>query len=831
MPSPFISISVSSNGNLLVPQSFVSDDGSNLGNWVSTQRRRYKEKRIPSSKIDSLERIGMVWDPYDVQWQEYYDLAVYYFNENGNLLVPKSYITKNKKKLGDWISKQRESYKSNKLSKERIELLERIGMAWDGMRAIWDEMYEIARQYYEENNNLTISNSRFTYKDVSLGSWILTQRYNYSQNRLSDEQIRMLNEIGMEWVSTVNKDYIWDHNYNTVLEFYKKYKHLYIPTNYISKDGIQIGRWLYDQKLQYKNNELDEYRKSKLDLLDPSWLDPSNSKSSFPEQAVLFYVKKFFPSACKLKNKDVSEIDIYIPELKTGVEYDGPSHIRSVKKDIKKSKKCKELGVDLIRIRDCQCPIINDESYKIILKDDSFEALDHGIIELLTHLRVSDINISVKWDYDEIIDNYVQSIDLDWHLAYEKLVDYYHEYGNINVPIYYKTDDGFMLGHWLSNIRSSVKNPSLKNIRMSSNKKELLDQLGMDWSPLDTQWEKMYSLAEEYYSTNGDLLVPDKYIVGDNNRLGKWIGTQRFNYKENILTSEKIALLEKIGMVWSVHDYEWMIMYNQAVDYFQQNGNLLIPLKYTTSDNSKLGVWIGSQRKRFKDNTMTDNEIDLLNKIGMVWSVTESQWYEMYDLAVEYYRTNGNLLVPHNYLTENDKSLGLWIGTQRKKYKSNQLSEKELSLLNKIGMVWYPSDSRWNEFYDLAVEYYKEEGNLLVPQRYKTKDNKPLGSWLGRQRAKYQSNQLSAKEISLLNKIGMVWSVSESQWLEMYELAVDYYKEKGNLLVPRLYKTKDDKSLGLWVHRQRAKYKSNIISDKEISLLDAIGMVWNLKKQ
>ena len=366
---------------------------------------------------------------------------------------------------------------------------------------------------------------------------------------------------------------------------------------------------------------------------------------------------------------------------------------------------------------------------------------------------------------------------------------------------------------------------------MSSNKKELLDQLGMDWAPLDTQWNKMYSLAEEYYEKNGDLLIPNTYVVDDNINLGKWIGTQRFNYKENILTSEKIALLERIGMIWSVHDYEWMKMYNLAVDYYQQNGNLLIPLKHTTSDNSKLGIWVGSQRTRFKDNTITDNEIALLNKIGMVWSVSESQWDEMYDLAVEYYKTNGNLLIPQRYKTEDDKPLGLWVQRQRAKYKSNQLSEKEISSLSKIGMVWYPSDSRWNEFYDLAVEYYKENGNLLVPQRYKTKDNKPLGTWIDRQRAKYQSNQLSEKEASLLNKIGMVWSVYDLHWYEMYDLAVDYYKKNGNLLVPRLYKTIDDKSLGLWVHRQRAKYKSNKISDKEIALLEKIGMVWDLRNK
>ena len=150
-----------------------------------------------------------------------------------------------------------------------------------------------------------------------------------------------------------------------VLAFYEKYNHLYIPINYLSKDGVNIGRWFYEQKYKYTNNKLNEYRKSKLDLLDKSWLESSNTKSSFPEQAVLLYIKRCFPSACKYKTQEISEIDIYIPELKIGIEYDGPAHVRTVKTDIKKTKKCKEIGIELIRIRDCKCPIINDESYKI----------------------------------------------------------------------------------------------------------------------------------------------------------------------------------------------------------------------------------------------------------------------------------------------------------------------------------------------------------------------------------------------------------------------------------------------------------------------------------
>lgn len=675
-------------GNLSIPLNYKTKDDVNLGSWIGKQRKYYKDNKLSKEKIELLEKISMIWDPFDLQWNDYYNLFVEYYKENGTSLVSLRYATKNNKKLGYWVSQQRTNYKRNKLPEEKIKLLEKVDMVWDPASLIWEETYQIAKQYYKENNNLSIPIT-FYYKNVNLGSWLQTQRNNYSQSLLSNKQIKMLNEIGMEWVSTKTEEYIWEDNYNTVLEFYRKYKHIYIPTNYYSKEGVNIGRWLYDQKLKYKKNKLSEYRKNKLDKLDSSWLEPSNTKASFPEYAVLYYVNKYFPSATKLKTKKISEIDIYIPELKVGIEYDGPTHIKSTNKDIEKSKACEKEGIKLIRIRDVKCPFLNDNSYKIILANDSFEALDKGIIKLLKYLNISDtIDVNIKRDYMEISDNYIKSIDLDWYNMYEKLEDYYNKHGDINVPIYYKTSDGFQLGHWLSNIRNSIKNPSVNGMRLNSNKIELLNKLGIDWSPIETQWKTMYELAKKYYEEKGNLLIPDQYITNDNIKLGRWIATQRYNYSENKLSNEKISLLEDIGMVWNAIDYQWNKMYDLAIDYYNKFNNLLIPDKYTTSDNSHLGSWIGKQRKQYKEKRLSKDKIELLEKIGMVWSVTDYEWMNMYDLAKQYYEINRNLLIPDKYVTKDNIHLGFWIRLQRKKYKNNKLTDEKVKLLNEIGMIW-----------------------------------------------------------------------------------------------------------------------------------------------
>ena len=293
------------NGDLLVPSKYVSDDNIKLGYWITRQRKDYRANTLSKERIVLLEKIGMVWSIYDAQWIESYNAALEYYRDKGNLLVPLRYKTIDNRKLGLWISVQRKNYKLNKISSDRIEMLEQIGMVWDVIEFEWESMYEIAGQYFDENHNLSISSTTFTYQDVSLGSWVVTQRKNYSEGRLTDKQINLLNKIGMEWVYSNNPDYVWDKNYNKVLDFYNRYKHLYIPIGYVTEEGVRLGVWLYDRKYEYEHNELSEDRRKKLDKLDKTWRESVNTKSSFPEQAVLFYIKKVFPSAIKYTSEKI----------------------------------------------------------------------------------------------------------------------------------------------------------------------------------------------------------------------------------------------------------------------------------------------------------------------------------------------------------------------------------------------------------------------------------------------------------------------------------------------------------------------------------------------
>lgn len=83
------------------------------------------------------------------------------------------------------------------------------------------------------------------------------------------------------------------------------------------------------------------------------------NRISIPEKAILYYLSASFPSIQEnyrpsfLEGK---EIDIYIPELMLGIEYDGERWHGDLEKDLWKTRVCMEHGVTLLRVREPNCP-------------------------------------------------------------------------------------------------------------------------------------------------------------------------------------------------------------------------------------------------------------------------------------------------------------------------------------------------------------------------------------------------------------------------------------------------------------------------------------------
>lgn len=273
----------------------------------------------------------------------------------------------------------------------------------------------------------------------------------------------------------------------------------------------------------------------------------------------------------------------------------------------------------------------------------------------------------------------------------------------------------------------------------------------------------------------------------------------------------------------------WDDYYELAVEYYKEHGNLLVPVNYS-KNGMNLGYWITDQRKTMKGQghrkDLTEEQIEKLDAIGMVWDKFKEQWDETYAIAKAYYEENGSLDGLRDIKIDG-KNIYQWLGDQIKSYNKGTLSEERTRLLEQIGVVWNKNEARWQEMYDLAKKYYEENGSLL------SITDANLRNWIQVQRQAYKGKgtytKLSKQQIEKLESIGMVWDVKGKGFSEMYELAKKYYEEHGDLLLPDKYEI-DGKKVSSWISDKRKAYKKGTLTEEQIEQLEAIGMVWDVKE-
>jgi len=235
----------------------------------------------------------------------------------------------------------------------------------------------------------------------------------------------------------------------------------------------------------------------------------------------------------------------------------------------------------------------------------------------------------------------------------------------------------------------------------------------------------------------------------------------------------------------------WDLMFEQAKNYYQENGSLEMPAKYITSDGYALGNWISNQRAIRKGSmrgSLSEERIRKLESIGMVWDTsTDLTWAKNYAAAKKYRETHGDLNAPKKYVDEDGVALGAWLANIRawenagahQKY----LTPERIQQLNDLGMVWDVLDYYWEQSYAAAYDYYQEHRSLNVPSGYVTRDGIRLGAWITRLRSLRAGNikgtPLTPEQISRLDAIGMTWkSRGESKWMEGFRAAEAYFKKR-----------------------------------------------------
>ncbi|MBR1765147.1 MAG: Helicase associated domain protein [Ruminococcus sp.] len=639
-------------------------------------------------------------------WDIMYEKAKAYFDEHGDLEIPKDHYTEDGFSLGTWIATQRAVYRgtaskgNNPLTQVQIDKLTAIGMRWERAANLsWERYFEAAKQYFEKHGDLLPAVTFIDENGVDVGRWVRSQRTarknGISQYGLTEERIARLNEIGMVWDVP---DYLWEEGYAAAVLYHKEHGDLDVPQSYVDSSGFKLGAWIRNQRFARKSNasSLTEDKIERLDMLGFRW---------------------------------------------------------------------------------------GDKSEKL------------------------------------------------WNDGFQALCSYYRQHNSFKVPANYISPSGVKLQSWIGTQRAKYKKGKLTDEQIKK-----LESIGFDLEGF-ASWEDRFALAKAYYDEHGDLDMPANYAV-NGVKLRSWLNKQKKKVTGDTpskITPEQVEKLRSIGLLdESSHaDKIWLKRCEMAKAYYDEHGDLRIH-KDCVVDGFNLGVWVQLQKQKFKKGELSQERIELLNKIGMEWEylsdITNARSYEVgFQHLAEFIKEHDPNKIRATTVSPDGYPLGNWVMANRAKYKRGELADEYIERFHQLG---YPldDDEKWDYLYQEVKEYFEEHGTTTLPDKYYGKSGFCLTFWLGKQRRAYAKGELTKEQMRKMDEIGYpfkpevshVAQANRKKWQAKYEIVKEFLDlHKGEKLAPEV----EYKGIKIieWIRQQRNFIQNGVYDDDRVELFNALG--------
>ncbi|MFM7244570.1 MAG: Helicase associated domain protein [Planctomycetaceae bacterium] len=134
-----------------------------------------------------------------------------------------------------------------------------------------------------------------------------------------------------------------------------------------------------------------------------------------------------------------------------------------------------------------------------------------------------------------------------WELSFEALVAFRKKNGHCDVPATCSREP--QLATWVGKQRQQKRAGTL-----SKDRTDRLERLGFKWDPHAARWDSYLRSLVHFRSLHGHCNVPQRDPI--HGKLGQWLNNQRVLKKRGQLTPQRIAALERIGVEWSLRQFD-----------------------------------------------------------------------------------------------------------------------------------------------------------------------------------------------------------------------------------------------------------------------------------
>jgi hypothetical protein len=326
-------------------------------------------------------------------------------------------------------------------------------------------------------------------------------------------------------------------------------------------------------------------------------------------------------------------------------------------------------------------------------------------------------------------------------------------------------------------------------------------------NPEHEHWRRGVEAAVIYAREHGDLRVPFTYRVPAVNGqeaeatgwpaslanfpLGQWTADARRFYARADMDADRVAQLEKLGMIWSHYDVAWEEGLSAVRGWAAEHGHLLAPLD-ATYQGYRVGIFLKNARAAARKaaeieqrraeglpvespaGALSDERREQLEEIDASWCPSwPVTWQRCFHLVRMHLDAGETLPTTAGEVLHQSEDLGRWVQSVRLGW--DQLTTVQQWMCEHVlGITPATADEKpkprrtqadkWAMNYEAAKQFYEREGHLQVPRKHverivgedqEEREHK-LGAWISNQRSRAAT--LTPERMEQLSAIGMRWS-------------------------------------------------------------------------